>query len=131
VEYGLLMPTILEYTQSLGGGVNFYAAVMASFAFFRALATFAFGSWSSSRRALRPPLLFSFAAGLAGDSLYCAARGRHSAGLLLLARAVCGGGAATGALTQAYIGRAASPDRRQPLLTKAHRCGLAGILTGE
>jgi MFS family permease len=123
------MPTVLQYIQSVGGADEFYSTVMSSFSLSRTVFFVAFGLWSD-RRNMKEPFLFSFAICILGDLMYCAAQGYDSYPLILFGRLICGIGSANSTLTQAYIARAASPDKRTKLLATCNGWALIGIMCG-
>jgi MFS family permease len=149
VEYALLMPTLNDYIDFMGGSTAFYGIVLSAFSVTRTAFFVVFGYWSD-KRDMKEPFMFAFAIVILGDLLYafadatcedkwvtdgkCDVAGgiskKAGLGMILTGRLIAGIGGANTTLTQAYFARAASPAKRMKLLALANGFALFGLLLG-
>jgi MFS family permease len=69
VEYALLMPTLNDYVDFMGGTTAFYGIVLSAFSITRTTFFVVFGLWSD-KRDMKEPFMFAFAIVILGDLLY-------------------------------------------------------------
>jgi len=128
-EYAILMPTVWEYVQTLGGDKFALGVVLSSFSIARVFIFFVIGSWMDLR-GFREPYLFSFVCGILGSFLYGFAGFAKALWVLVLARIILGSGAANASLNEAFISKVYSGAERTKHLVLFDGTQILGIVAG-
>lgn len=129
IEFAILMPTVWQYVQSVGGSESSLGLVLASFSLTRTI-SFPLLGWWSDHRPMREPYVFCFLIGLVGNLCYAVAGGLNSLALMAIGRAIAGLGAACSTLNQTYVARGVPADKRMRFLSLMRGVSILGVTSG-
>lgn len=124
--------------EKLGGGNGAIATTLAAYSIGRLVAFLPVGMWAD-KRAMKEPLCVCYVIGTVGQIMYALAGDLGTAAhlspghryyILPLSRFVCGLGAASGAVTDAWIARAFAPATRPAAISANNALSLVSMLLG-
>eukprot|EP01137_Pigoraptor_chileana_P033495 Opistho-2@24443 len=127
VEYGLILPTIWAYLNSLHEERHWFLGVVISFFNVAQLFCAPVVGWMSDRMSMKSILMVTLGFNIVGNLVYFAAQG---AWMVLLGRILAGMGASSGPVIMSYVVRVTSEKERTAVVTKVIAVQEAGLLIG-
>lgn len=130
IEYGIIMPSLWTYLQSLDGSQTQLGFCLASFSSARLLALPLVGLWAD-RRTIKEVMIFTLLVGAIGNLVYSFAdlTGHHW-WMILVGRLIAGAGAANGSLVASYVQIVCDEKTRTGMNAKMNGIASIGLVLG-
>jgi len=129
VEYAVIMPSMWQYVESLGGSHLFFGFAMASFSACRMVFLPLLGRLADKTN-MRVVFVGSLLVGAAGSVLYALAGWSKQLSLIIIGRLVCGAGAANMSVEMLYIVRVTTLRSRTRGMLLQNAVSLLGLVLG-
>ena len=129
IEYSCLMPTVYDYSKSLGGTANFYGWLLASFSITRMLVFIPVGYWADYRP-FKEVFVTTASIGFVGCLIYGVAGHVGNKWLLVVGRILTGIGASNTTLSRTYIAKVCEADEFTKILGVQMTLDLFGVMIG-
>jgi MFS family permease len=129
VEYSCLMPTVYNYTVSLGGDAAFFGLVLSVFSIARMVVFVPIGWWCD-KRSFREVFLATSAVGFVGCTVYGLAGYLDNKWYLALGRALAGLGASNTTLSRTYVSKCVEADKFTRMIGVQMTLDLFGVMIG-
>uniref|UniRef100_A0A8C5DVB6 Uncharacterized LOC114461822 n=1 Tax=Gouania willdenowi TaxID=441366 RepID=A0A8C5DVB6_GOUWI len=127
VEYGVILPTIWRYLQSLDAAPYFLGLTLSAFSLSGLLSGLVFGHWSDRTQSTKKIILFANVFEIVGNVMYFVG---YSKWLILSSRFVAGMGAGVNSAIFGFLTRVTSPVDRSTVFAGVMACRQAGLLIG-
>lgn len=129
IEYSIVMTSLSEYIDRLGGSSLFYGCCISVFSLTRVCAMPVVGYWSDKVNMFQP-LFFTISLSLLGNLLYASSEWLGSPWFVLIGRAMVGIGASSGTLTMSYVTRCSSKENRTKVMTTISAFNMSALVLG-
>eukprot|EP00698_Gefionella_okellyi_P020091 TRINITY_DN6269_c0_g1_i2.p1 TRINITY_DN6269_c0_g1~~TRINITY_DN6269_c0_g1_i2.p1 ORF type:complete len:395 (-),score=56.69 TRINITY_DN6269_c0_g1_i2:151-1335(-) len=128
-SWGIIMPSMWQYMESLGGTEPEFGIVMGLFSAAQLVGLPLVGYWGD-KRTIKEAMLGTLAIGIVGQLLYCMAQPTQFKWLILMGRLLAGCSAANASLTGSYVQAVVSEEDRTGWMGKIQGVASVGLITG-
>ncbi|KAF2077643.1 hypothetical protein CYY_001030 [Polysphondylium violaceum] len=126
VEYGIVMPSIWNYLQSVGGTNHDLGMALAGFSLAQVCFLPLIGLWAD-KRTMRESFCASLVIGIIGNIMY--AMSVHPL-MIIAGRFIAGVGSSNMALTNSYIASVSTKEQRTKYMAKVNGINAFGLVAG-
>jgi MFS family permease len=128
-EYGVVMPSIWSYLQSIGGSESQLGFALSASSFAQLCFLPVFGFWSD-KRTMREVITISMVIGIAGNVLYALAGYFQSPYCIIAGRALTGIYMGVISVTNSYVALVTTPETRTRFMAQLNGINAIGMVSG-
>jgi len=126
VEYGIVMPSVWSYIQSVGGSKNDLGIALAAFSFAQVVFLPIIGLWAD-KRTMKESFIASLLIGITGNIMYAMS---VNPWMIIAGRFISGISSSNMCLTNSYIASVSTKEQRTNYMAKINGINAFGLVAG-